>query len=80
MMVVLRSYEKCSGQMINLNKTFFYLHDNIPLIVAIRLRRIMGIKQGSFLFTYLGCPVFYGRMRTCYFCDLVKKIQNRVFA
>lgn len=39
----------------------------------------MGIKQGAFPFTYLGYPVFYGRMRIYYFNDLVKKIQNKVF-
>lgn len=56
MMMALRNYKKCSGQMINLGKRFFYLHNNTPLIVVIRLRRITRIKHGSFPFTYLGCP------------------------
>ncbi|KAG5605532.1 hypothetical protein H5410_027024 [Solanum commersonii] len=41
---VLREYKKSLGHMINLNKSFFYLHDNTPLIMSIRLKRIMGIK------------------------------------
>ncbi|WMV14216.1 hypothetical protein MTR67_007601 [Solanum verrucosum] len=44
MMRVLRDYENTSGQMINKAKSFFYLHDKTPLIVAIRLRRLTGIK------------------------------------
>lgn len=66
--------------MINLGKSFFYLRDNTPLIVAITLRRITGIKQGSFMFTYLGCPVFYVRMRIFYFHEMMKKIQKIIFA
>ncbi|KAK4719902.1 hypothetical protein R3W88_018240 [Solanum pinnatisectum] len=61
MMVVLRDYERISGQMVNKSMSSFYLHDKTPLIVAIRMRRLTGIKQGNFPFTYLGCPVYYGR-------------------
>ncbi|XP_015159074.1 uncharacterized protein [Solanum tuberosum] len=78
MMGVLREYEKISGQMINLNKSFFYLHDNTPLIVGIRLRRITGIRQGSFPFTYLGCPVYYERKKTSYFEEMIRKAQKRI--
>uniref|UniRef100_M1BM57 Reverse transcriptase n=1 Tax=Solanum tuberosum TaxID=4113 RepID=M1BM57_SOLTU len=78
MMGVLRRYENISGQMVNLNKSFFYLHDDTPLIVGMRLRRIAGIKQGSFPFIYLGCPVFYGRKRVSYFEELVKKVHSRL--
>lgn len=57
-MNVLRDYEKISGQLINKEKSSFYLHDNTPLIAAIRLRRLSGIRQGSFPFKYQGCLVF----------------------
>ncbi|KAK4723692.1 hypothetical protein R3W88_026471 [Solanum pinnatisectum] len=63
MIGVLRHYEYISGQMVNLSKSLVYLHDNTPLIVGMRLRRITEIKQGSFPFIYLGCPVFYGRKK-----------------
>ncbi|KAK4708883.1 hypothetical protein R3W88_029808 [Solanum pinnatisectum] len=78
MIMVLREYEKTSRQMINMNKSFFYLHDNTPLIIAIRLRKITGIRQRSFPFTYLGCPVYYGRKKCSYFAELVKKIQRKI--
>lgn len=45
-------------------KSAFYIHDNTPLAVIIRLRRLTGIKQGNFSFTYLGCPVYYGKARS----------------
>lgn len=61
MMNVLRSYEEVSGQLINKAKSFFYLHEKSPSIFSIRLRKLKGIKQGDFPFTYLGCPVYYGR-------------------
>ncbi|WMV41297.1 hypothetical protein MTR67_034682 [Solanum verrucosum] len=61
MMKILRDYEDVSGQKINKSKSFFYLHDKTPLIVAIRLRRLTGIRQGNFPFTYLACPVYHGR-------------------
>lgn len=80
MMKVLRSYEEVSGQRINKFKSSFYLHDNTPLSVAIRLRRLTGIKQGNFSFLYLGCLVFYGRNRICCFEKLVRKIARRIFS
>lgn len=79
-MGILKEYEKISGQLINLNKSFFYLHDNTPLIVAMRLRRITGIRQGNFPFTYLGCLVFYGRKRNGYYEELLRKIQRRILS
>uniref|UniRef100_A0A0V0HIZ2 Putative ovule protein n=1 Tax=Solanum chacoense TaxID=4108 RepID=A0A0V0HIZ2_SOLCH len=78
MMKVLRDYERTSGQMINKSKSFFYLYDKTLLIVATRMRRLIGIRQGNFPFLYLGCPVFYGRKVASYFEDLVRKIARRI--
>lgn len=46
--------------------------------MAIRLRRLIGIRQGNFSFTYLGCPVFYGRKNRSYFEELVRKVARRI--
>lgn len=78
MMEVLRSYEKVSGQLINLAKSFFYLHDKGPIIVGQKLRKWKGIGQGSFPFTYLGCPIFYGGKKKEYFEGLIKKVTARI--
>lgn len=67
MMKVLRDYELVSGQMVNLDKSLFYLHDKVPLRVGNRIRRVICIRQGSFPFTYLGCPIFYGRQKKSHF-------------
>ncbi|XP_015169513.1 uncharacterized protein [Solanum tuberosum] len=73
MVDVLKKYEMVSGQVINLNKSIFYLHDKTPLIVGVRLRSMTEIRHGNFPFTYLGCPVYYGRKKKAYFEELVKK-------
>ncbi|KAG5591558.1 hypothetical protein H5410_042072 [Solanum commersonii] len=73
-------YERISGQKVNKIKSHFYLHDNSPLCVAIRLRRLTGIRQGNFPFNYLGCPVYCGRGRASYFEDILRKIARRIMS
>ncbi|XP_049368399.1 uncharacterized protein LOC125833298 [Solanum verrucosum] len=45
MMNVLRRYETISGQMINLDKNYCYLHDKVPAAVGNRIKRITGVRQ-----------------------------------
>ncbi|WMV07615.1 hypothetical protein MTR67_001000 [Solanum verrucosum] len=78
MMKVLRDYEQVSGQLINLNKSFTYLHEKVPIGVCRKVRRITRIKQGSFSFTYLGCPIFYGKKNRTHFESLIKKVVKRI--
>ncbi|KAH0713632.1 hypothetical protein KY289_009591 [Solanum tuberosum] len=78
MMNVLRGYEMVSGQMINLDKSLFYLHEKVPVGTWRQIRKITGIKQGFFPFTYLGCPIFYGRRNRSHFEALIKKVLRRI--
>ncbi|KAH0700980.1 hypothetical protein KY284_015195 [Solanum tuberosum] len=78
MMKVLREYEYVSGQLINLSKSFVYLHEKVPIPDCSRIRKLTGIGQGSFPFTYLGCPIFYGRRRSDHFEELLKKVRKRI--
>lgn len=80
MMRILKEYEDESGQRINIGKSAFYLHDNSLLCVEIRFRRLTGIRQRNFSFTYLGCPVFHGRSKICYFEDIMKNISRRILS
>jgi len=48
-MKVLQRYEKRSGQLINLSKSFMYLHENVPLIDKERFRSLTGITLLSLL-------------------------------
>ncbi|KAK4713786.1 hypothetical protein R3W88_019693 [Solanum pinnatisectum] len=77
-MKVLIDYEVVSGQMINLDKSLVYLHGKVPIGVCNLIKRITGIKQGSFSFTYLGCPIFYGRKNKTHFEVLIKKVIKRL--
>lgn len=44
-MKVLKQYEDISRQLINKSKSFFYLHENTPLIYFIRLRKLTSIRE-----------------------------------
>lgn len=59
--------------MVNLDKSLFYLHEKVPTAVGSQIRRITSIRQGNFPFTYLGCPIFYGRKKKSHFEELIKK-------
>lgn len=80
MMHVLRRYEITSSQLINKAKSFFYLHENTPLVYSIRVRKLTGVKQENFPLTYLGCPVHYERRNNKHFEDLMRKITRRIFS
>ena len=58
----------------------FYFHEKTPLIVEIRLRRLVGIRQRTFPFMYLGCRIFYERSISGYFEDLIRKVSMIIFS
>lgn len=64
--------------MINKNKCFFYLHEKSPVILAYKKKRWIRINQGFFPFTYLGCPVFYGKKKKSQFEELLVKVTRIV--
>ncbi|KAH0712316.1 hypothetical protein KY289_008275 [Solanum tuberosum] len=78
MMRVVREYEVASGQMINLDKSLFYLHEEALVRVCNRIKRLTDITQRNFPFIYLGCPMFYGRKNKSHFKDLLKKMIKRL--
>lgn len=51
-MQVLKGYENVSRQLINLSKSFMYLHEKTSMAIGRRLRRWTGIGQRLFPFTY----------------------------
>ncbi|XP_060181532.1 uncharacterized protein LOC132611140 [Lycium barbarum] len=48
MMKVLRNYEKVSGQLVNNEKSSFYLHEKVPTSVVGRVKRKTGMRLLSF--------------------------------
>ena len=77
---VLKEYASTSGKMINKYKRCFYLHEKHFLLWKIRLRRFAGIRQRTFPFLHLGCPIFYGRSISRYFEDLIRKVSMIIFS
>lgn len=78
MIKILREYERISGQLINRDKSLFYLHEKTLIGMCLKIKRTIGIAQDSFPFTYLGCPILYGRKKKCFFEDLVKNVMKRL--
>ncbi|XP_075078004.1 uncharacterized protein LOC142164261 [Nicotiana tabacum] len=72
------SNEKVSGQRINTNKSFFVVAPNTKASRINRIRNSTGFMDKNFPFTYLGCPIYVGRKRICYFDDMVAKIVKRL--
>lgn len=65
------------NQLIDRSKSFFYLHEKTLIVVIQKLRIWIGITQGKLTFTYLGCPIFYGRRKFSYFQDIIVKVNRR---
>lgn len=80
MMSILGKYEQMSGQLINRNKNFFYLHKKTPMAVEHRLRKWTGIVQGKFSFTYVGYPIYYRRKKISYFENIITKVNNGMWS
>lgn len=73
LMGLLRSYERSSGQLISQAKSVLFVHDKYHRRVS-SISRHTGLGRGSFSLTYLGVPIFYGRVKYEYFEYLVDKI------
>ncbi|XP_060202575.1 uncharacterized protein LOC132630997 [Lycium barbarum] len=52
--------------------------DARSLELIMEVETITGFKRGTFLFTYLGCPVTHSRKRKVDYNDLIKKVKNRL--
>ncbi|XP_075087578.1 uncharacterized protein LOC142169594 [Nicotiana tabacum] len=77
-MAVLGNYEKISGQMINKDKSSYYMHSKVANGLFQAVGAITGFSRGKFPFTYLGCPIFYTRRRKGYYEDLIKKVKAKL--
>nr|XP_016511576.1 PREDICTED: uncharacterized protein LOC107828724 [Nicotiana tabacum] len=77
-MAVLGNYEKISGQMINKDKSSYYMYSKVANGLFQAVGAITGFARGKFPFTYLGCPIFYTRRRKDYYEDLIKKVKAKL--
>ncbi|XP_060212152.1 uncharacterized protein LOC132639745 [Lycium barbarum] len=72
-MRILRSYEEASGQMINREKSRYYMHDKVSFNLIQEVGNITTFSRGQFPFKYLGCPIFYARRKKIFYADMIKK-------
>ncbi|KAG5610553.1 hypothetical protein H5410_021834 [Solanum commersonii] len=62
-------------ELINKEKSFFYLFNKVSLSFVQMLEEITSFWKGSFPLTYLGCPI---GQKNIHFKELTKKIQNKL--
>ncbi|XP_070025735.1 uncharacterized protein [Nicotiana sylvestris] len=71
-------YEKASGQKVNNDKSFFI---TAPHTYAARINRIRNATcymDKTFPFSYLGCPIYFGRKTSNLFDGMVSKVIKKL--
>lgn len=66
LMALLRNYERSLGQLINIDKSSFYVGNRAQSRIT-HINRITGMTHKEFPLRYLGVPIFAGRSRLIYF-------------
>lgn len=77
-MTVLKEYQKISGQLINGDKSSFYMYKKVVSSLMNEVKEIIGFSQGQLPFLYLVCPITHARKRKAYYNDLIKKVKDRL--
>ncbi|XP_075097981.1 uncharacterized protein LOC142175293 [Nicotiana tabacum] len=77
-MNVLEEYETASGQKINKEKPFFYMHEDVPADEANTVHLITKFQRHPFPFTYLGCPIFYSMKQKDFYKVIIFKLHERL--
>ncbi|KAJ6801501.1 uncharacterized protein M6B38_198205 [Iris pallida] len=73
-----KDYEEGSGQRVNARKSLLYVHQKCMTARRELLSTTSGIGVGSPPFTYLGCPLSYGRSRVDLFVPLIAKVHSKI--
>ncbi|KAL9680090.1 hypothetical protein QQ045_017966 [Rhodiola kirilowii] len=63
-----------SGQLLNASKSIIFFYNNIPHVRCRTLLSIANFSPGAFPTTYLGAPLFPGRVKIEYFQALEDKV------
>ncbi|XP_060200867.1 uncharacterized protein LOC132629156 [Lycium barbarum] len=77
-MEVLNQYEQISGQLINKEKSSFYMYSKVGNDLIQLVEDNTGFQKRQFPFTYLGCPIFHTRKKKEFYVELIKKIKERL--
>lgn len=75
---ILTTFEKWSGQTINLAKSFLHFSRNVGQQNKEQLSSILRLQQAHTPGTYLGLPLTLNRSKVCAFNEVKEKVQRRV--
>lgn len=67
-----------SGQKLNANKSFFIAAPNTKARRINRIKEATNFMDKQFPINYLGCPIYVGRKKICYFEEMIAKIIKRI--
>ncbi|KAL9681334.1 hypothetical protein QQ045_013117 [Rhodiola kirilowii] len=77
-MEAINTFCSWSGQKLNAAKSSMFFDQNIPPPQRLTLLASSGFTEGHFLTTYLGAPLFPGRVKIEYFAALEEKVRQRI--
>ncbi|WZY87458.1 hypothetical protein YC2023_044193 [Brassica napus] len=77
LMRILKRYEACSGQCINLDKSTITFSSKTPTVISDRVKALVGIEKAGGMGKYLGLPETFGRCKKDIFTGLVDRIRQR---
>lgn len=74
----IKKYGMESGQKLIVNESFFITAPNTKAGRINRIRRTTSFMDKQFSFKYLGCHIYVGRKKICYFEEMVARIIKRI--
>ena len=79
-MKVLETYASVSGQKVNHQKSCSLSHGKFPRMRKRIVGEITRFQSREFPVKYLGCPLYIGRRKNCYFSEICDSIVGRVLS
>ena len=77
-MKVLDSYQKLSGQLLNVQKSGYLAHPSLSHLRQRVIEHITGFHQQHFPAGYLGFPLYFGRCKASYYGEVRQAIMGRI--
>ncbi|XP_070034440.1 uncharacterized protein [Nicotiana tomentosiformis] len=77
-MKTLHQYEEAPGQKISKEKSFILTSNYVSDQRKNMIKRVTNYNYQSFPFKYLGCSIFPGRKKICYYVDIAKKVMFKI--
>jgi len=77
-MTVLKDYQQASSQLINNQKSSFYMYRKVSNVLMDEVKETTGFNQGKFPFVYLGCPITHAKKRKADYNEIIKKVKGRL--